>query len=236
MRSLKIYITYKTVIPDQIQSSIAFVADILRASNTIITAFANGAKALYPAESPDLAIRLKKDFPKAMLCGERKAKILPGFDLGNSPFEYEKEIVSGKELIFASTNGSKALLASKPARKVAVSSFANLSAALELAKNHDNISIVCSGVEGRFALEDFYFAGYFAMSLARKIGDFEMNDQARVAKLFAENNPDILETIKTAHHAKYLDSIGYSRDIEFASQVDKFDNVPIYKNGAVKSR
>ena len=50
------------------------------------------------------------DLDKVLLGGEREGVKIEGFDLGNSPREYVEDVVSGKTVIFTTTNGTAALL------------------------------------------------------------------------------------------------------------------------------
>ena len=65
------------------------VIDVLRATTTIITALANGAKAVIPAATSEEAVRLASNLEKdgVLLAGERRSVKIEGFALGNSPRE-----------------------------------------------------------------------------------------------------------------------------------------------------
>ena len=89
------------------------VIDVLRATSTIITALAAGAKAIVPAASSDEVVRLTSNLEKngIVLAGERRLLKIEGFALGNSPREMTQDAVGGKTLFLATTNGTPALLA-----------------------------------------------------------------------------------------------------------------------------
>src|SRR5690348_18062552 len=59
------------------------VIDVLRATTTVITALANGAKAVIPAASSEEAVRLASNLEKdgVVLAGERKSVKIEGFAL-----------------------------------------------------------------------------------------------------------------------------------------------------------
>src|SRR5262249_23039078 len=67
----------------------AVMIDALRASTTIVTALANGARAFVPVATPEEAEARARDWPKgdALLGGERSGAPPPGFECGNSPAE-----------------------------------------------------------------------------------------------------------------------------------------------------
>src|SRR5207244_5292597 len=63
------------------------VIDALRATTTVITALANGAKAVIPAASSEEAVRLASNLEKdgVVLAGERKSVKIEGFGMGDTP-------------------------------------------------------------------------------------------------------------------------------------------------------
>ena len=100
----------------QLKDRNVIVIDVLRASSTILTALVNQAKEIIPAESVSVAARISKGLGNSVLCGERNGKIIEGFKLGNSPFEYTTDAVKGKTLIFSTTNGTISVTKSKFAK------------------------------------------------------------------------------------------------------------------------
>src|SRR5881396_375297 len=113
------------------------VIDVLRATSTIVTALAAGAKAIVPAASSEEAVRLTSNLEKngIVLAGERRLLKVEGFALGNSPREMTAEAVGGKTLFLATTNGTPALLAAQGGEPVLVAAALNFSAVAERARN-----------------------------------------------------------------------------------------------------
>src|SRR5213079_1724641 len=91
------------------------VIDVLRATTTVVTALANGAKAVIPAATSEEAVRLASNLEKdgVLLAGERKSLKIEGFALGNSPREMTPATVGGKTIVLATTNGTPALVAAQ---------------------------------------------------------------------------------------------------------------------------
>src|SRR5262249_12134382 len=89
----------------------AVAIDVLRATTTLAVARMNGAAGVVRSASPAEALAFRARTAGTLACGERDGRIVEGFDLGNSPEEFTRERVNGKTLAFASTNGSRALLA-----------------------------------------------------------------------------------------------------------------------------
>ncbi|MEE9186419.1 MAG: 2-phosphosulfolactate phosphatase, partial [Bacteroidota bacterium] len=103
----------------QLRDRIVVVIDVLRAGTTIATALQNGAKEIIPAASVESAVKLGNNLfvDVTLLGGERNAKTIEGFNLGNSPGEYSEQVVSGKSIIFTSENGSQAILKARYAKR-----------------------------------------------------------------------------------------------------------------------
>src|ERR1041385_1474995 len=138
------------------------VIDVLRASTTITTALAHGAKEIIPVSSIENAVKISGNLfgDVTLRAGERNAKMIEGFNLGNSPLAYTEPIVRGKSIIFGTTNGSAAIVKGKHARHLVVAGFVNMAAVTaHLAQLGEDVTIICAGKENRFCIEDAVCAG-----------------------------------------------------------------------------
>ena len=84
----------------------AVVIDILRASTTIVTALAQGARGVWPCVEIEQAERLRGQMTDSILGGERGGKPIEGFDCSNSPADYSQARVAGRPVVFTTTNGT----------------------------------------------------------------------------------------------------------------------------------
>ncbi|PLV56906.1 2-phosphosulfolactate phosphatase family protein [Thermotoga sp. SG1] len=202
------------------------VVDVLRATSTIVTALANGAKEVVPVKTVEEALlRKEKD---VLVCGERNAEKVKGFDLGNSPLEYKSELVFGKTIVLTTTNGTQ-IIEKVEGDSVIAASFLNVSAVVEYLKEKESITVVCAGTSGRFSLEDFLLAGMIVKRLKRD----DLLDGALVAMKYFESVKNIREEIKRfSSHAKRLISLGFEKDVDFCTTEDLYNVVPILANGA----
>jgi 2-phosphosulfolactate phosphatase len=203
----------------------AAAIDVLRATTTLGWARAHGAGRIVPFAEPAAALAFRDAHPGTLACGERDGRIVPGFDLGNSPAEYTRERVSGRTLAFASTNGSRALLAAARFRRRWLASFANLSACVDAMAGDSDLWLVCAGKLGRFALEDAACAGTIAARL-RAAGATLENDAARLAATLACEDAAAVRTLVTgADHARWLASLGeaFAADVSFCVTLDVYD-------------
>ncbi|SDF47708.1 2-phosphosulfolactate phosphatase [Sporolituus thermophilus] len=214
-------------------ASVVVVIDVLRATTSIATAFANGCRKLVPAATVAEAVALKQDrFPDALLAGERKGLIIPGFQLGNSPFEYVRNIVDGKTIIMTTTNGTRALNFARNAAAVFTAGFVNATAVCEcLANMGRDVVFLCAGTEGRFSIEDVLCAGL----LVRCCGlSATLSDKALAARAMYEGvRSELLETVMASSHGRYLREIGFADDVAFCLRHDIFAVVPQYCDGII---
>ena len=207
------------------------VADILRATTTITFAVANGATAITPVLTPEDAFHLAAEQPNTLIGGERGGVKVEGFDLGNSPREYTEGVVSDRQIVLTTTNGTRTLQACRAAEQVLVGSFLNLRAIVNrLAQVDTELVFACSGREGGFCTEDTVFAGACVAAL----GETQLTDAAEAAKILYQGHcEDLLGMLKNCYHGRYLAGIGLGEDLEFCAQVDLVDVVPHLVDGRI---
>lgn len=151
--------------PGEAAGRTVVVVDILRFTTTACAALQAGARAVVPAASTEEALQLARTLgpEDVLLGGERGGRKIEGFALGNSPLEMTPAAVGGKLLVMTTTNGTRALLAVQGAETVLLGSAANFTALGERLRlgleRTGELLILCSGREGRFALDDAYCAG-----------------------------------------------------------------------------
>jgi 2-phosphosulfolactate phosphatase len=135
------------------------VIDVIRATSTICQALASGYGRVFCAAEVEEARALRDALGAGMLGGERHAVRIPGFDLGNSPREYEEP--AGETLVLSTTNGTRAVVAAaQRCERVFIASLLNLSAVVEATRDAgDDVVVVCAGVQGTLALDDAFVAG-----------------------------------------------------------------------------
>ncbi|MEJ6662284.1 MAG: 2-phosphosulfolactate phosphatase, partial [Bacteroidia bacterium] len=157
--------------------------------------------------------------------GERGGETIAGFDFGNSPFQYKKEIVSGQEVVLTTTNGTKCIEMASNAHQVVVGSFLNLESVVDYIKHLDkDVVLFAAGWQDRVNLEDSLFAGAVANSFARRDCD-DATQMARDAYSVAEGN--LFETLQNTNHFQRLASKGVTKDIAYCCEVNVLREVGI---------
>ena len=212
------------------------VVDVIRATTSIVSAFQHGCRSILPAASPEDARAALAACPEAILAGEQGGQRLPGFALGNSPREFSREAVAGRDVILTTSNGTKALRAVGVGRTVVIGAFLNRSAVGEwLISRRADALIVCSGYEGVFSLEDAVCAGSIverASALGRDLllGDGALACQALWARL-GSNLPDLLRETDWGRH---IVGLGLEADLNICSSLDVTNVLPRMERGCIR--
>jgi 2-phosphosulfolactate phosphatase len=200
----------------------AVAIDVLRATTTLTVALANGAGPVTPVATPAGALALRERQPGSLACGERGGRMVAGFDLGNSPFEYGAERVGGRPLIFASTNGSHAMIAAARAKRRWLGAFVNAGAIVEALAGAAHVTLVCAGKLGRPALEDAACAGWLCAALEARGATLEGAGARFARRLAPADAAAVAALVAACPHARELVALGpaYMRDLEFCGTLD----------------
>jgi 2-phosphosulfolactate phosphatase len=206
---------------------IVIVIDVFRATSAICAAFESGVKGLIPVENMEDALDYKK---QGYLVGaERNAEIVDGFDFGNSPLGFKDGKFKGETLVLTTTNGTKALNLAKPASKVIVGAFTNLSAVCSYIEKEDkDVLLLCAGWKNRFNLEDTLFAGAVVSRISQNLRFSNLSDSSIAAlQMYNSAKEDIYSFLDQSSHRKRLSKMNLEEDIIYCLQVDKTDIVPV---------
>lgn len=219
-------------IPDDLDRNRPIVIlDIFRVCTSIAAALHAGASAVYVAGSMDEAERLKTTVVvDAVLAGERGGLKIDGYDLGNSPRELTASTVSGRPVIFNSTNGTKLLRRFAEFPHVIVGSIVCLSATLGYLERFDADPVLCcAGQLRKFTAEDMIAAGLIVSRLRRPEADCD--DASLFARRLVELSGDNWKRwAKQSYHGRTLASLGLAGDLDYCLTEDKFDFVPIKRD------
>jgi 2-phosphosulfolactate phosphatase len=217
------------------------VIDVLRAGTSIIVALSNGAKEIIPVATVESAVKISGNLfgDVILLGGERNGKMIEGFNLGNSPSEYTQDRVRGKSIIFNTTNGSQALVKARYARELFVCGFVNISAAAKiLAENPRDFTVLCSGNNGAFSMEDSVCAGML-IDKVTTLGDtkFALTDGSQAAHaLYKKFGKNILKVVGTSDHGRHLREIGFDADLKTCAGIDTIPVVGCLDGNSIKLR
>lgn len=224
---------------DILRGSVPVVIDVLRATTVMITAFENGVRNIIPVLSPEEAFEIKNRLKHdVILGGERDAEIIPGFDLDNSPYSYTVEMIKDKTLVMTTTNGTSAIRAASSAGDVFIAAFLNARAVAEELNNEvkDEVSLVCSGTNGNYTLEDGLCAGYI-IDILKMYHDVELTDFAHlIHSFYLTSKADVHEAVSKAKHYRVLKNKGFEEDLEFCFRMDESSIIPVFSEGVITKK
>lgn len=191
---------------------------------------AAGAQKIVPCLEVQEARQLARQHgPATLLGGERKGLPIDGFDLSNSPGEYTADRVSGRTIVFTTTNGTKAMMACVGASRVLIGAFSNLSAITRSLATEPTVDVICAGTDERVTREDVLMAGALIARIAQTAATPMLNDQAQLAWDAWRGIPssdNLVKVLRQSQGGRNLARINHESDINIAAEIDTLDVVP----------
>jgi 2-phosphosulfolactate phosphatase len=238
---LNVYALPTLVEPAELAGGTVVVIDVLRASTVILHALEAGAVEVIPCLEVDDARAAADELPpgQCVLGGERHGLRIDGFDLGNSPEEYTPSTVGGKTVVFTTSNGTRAMLHARLARRVLIGAFVNATAVCQQLLGQEQVHLLCAGTGGQISQDDILLAGMLVERLQRLGGMvYQQNAQAITAREFWLHSfslphalgaepiePERLaRELSKSPGGKNLVALGLEDDILAAAQIDRFDS------------
>ena len=207
--------------------SMVVIVDIFRATSTIIAAFENGARSIRPVATIKDAEACKME--GYLIGAERNCCRCAFADFGNSPFDYRPELVKGKDIVFTTTNGTKAIHYAKSAHRIITGAFVNLQAvADDCIREKRDVVVLCAGWEDKINIEDTIFGGAL-VEILQKSGFQPVGDASLIALALwqkAKSNP--LDYIKQTEHYGRLSANGLEDNVPYCLTLNLSDLVPVY--------
>lgn len=206
--------------------AIVVVVDIFRATTTMAAAFSNGVRSIRPVATVEEAQAYKE---KGWLVGaERNVRRCDFADFGNSPFDYTPEKVAGKEIVFTTTNGTKAITIAQSAYRVVTGAFINLQAVADYCVGHKrDVVVLCSGWQDKVNIEDTLFGGAL-VDLLVNTGLYEKgSDSAVIAQdMWITNKENLLRYLAPTDHVARLKANHLDDSIPYCLTLSITDRVP----------
>lgn len=197
---------------------VAVVVDVMRATSVIAQALASGYRRVLCCREIEEARALRAELgDAAVVGGERDAQRIEGFDLGASPLEYLEP--RAETAILTTTNGTRTILAAASnAQIVLLGALLNLDAVVAAARElGEDVTVVCAGYQGAFAIDDAYTAGRIVALL-----DGEPTDAAVAATAIARTYPTAWEGV----NARTYGPPGLEDDLRWCTQENTLTVVP----------
>lgn len=206
------------------------IVDILRATTAICTAFLHGARSIIPVQTLEEARQYKQN--GYLVAAERDGIKSDFADFGNSPFNFISENVSGKTIVYSTTNGTQAIHMAKGANQILIGSFLNIdSLVIHLIESNHPVVIFCAGWKDRFSLEDTIFAGALVEKLTENEKFYAVCDSAIASlDLWQLAKPDLLSYIEKAAQRSRLRKNKLDDILEYTFTFNQTHLVPYFNN------
>ncbi|MBE0651252.1 MAG: 2-phosphosulfolactate phosphatase [Bacteroidales bacterium] len=209
---------------------VVVVVDVFRATTSICAALDYGVKAIIPVKR----IRFARFFKRLgyIVAAERGGKKVRFADLDNSATSFFNPIYKGKEIVYSTTNGTKAIKMAAGASEVIIGSFLNLDAVAEwIYKSNKNVIIFCAGWKNMVNMEDSLFAGALSEILMNK---YEFNTDSDSVNMAVDQwnmaKSDVMTYIDRSSHRNRLRSLVDDELLNLTFNFNTSTVVPIVKN------
>jgi 2-phosphosulfolactate phosphatase len=227
-------------LPPDASNAQVVILDILRATSTIVTALAAGAREVRLFDSLDAARQARAtelETPNSkpetrnapvLLAGEQDCLKPPDFDLGNSPREHVTQIVANTIILLATSNGTRAAVAAQRAGAktllvgALLNSAATARALIPQLDTRDTL-LLCAGTHGQPALEDMLGAGaiLFALLQATYRTDLAFTDASWIAyHAFAAVRTRLPAALRLGQGGINVIRAGLEDDLDRCAQLD----------------
>ena len=237
MKRLRVLLTREEVVPKRLPGATAVVIDVFMATTTLLTILENGANGVYPVASLQEAneVAAKLDAGSVLRGGEQDAARIEGYDHGPFPEEYSREVVEKKDVIFVTTNGTRAVADAEPADTVLLATLRNAPAVARYLEGSEKESIyfVCAGSAGRFAIEDFLGAATILSYM--NVEGWRLNDGAWLALYFAARHAeDFSGVLKQSRAGRWFIDNDRMNTLDFVADLGASGLVPEVVEGKLR--
>ena len=238
MKRLRVLMTREEIVPERLAGATAVVVDVFLATTTLLTILENGARRVFPVASLEEAeeVAAKLDASSVLRGGEQDAARIEGYDHGPFPEEYRPERVADRDVIFVTTNGTRAIADAASAQRVLLGCLRNAPAVARHLEDSgtDSVYLVCAGSAGRFTVEDFLGAATILAHM--NVRGWRLNDGAWMALDFMDRYRDReLEALEQSRAGRWFFEHDRVDTFEFVGEVGPSDLVPEVRDGQLFS-
>ena len=237
MKRLRVLMTRQEIVPERLPGATAVVIDVFMATTTLLTILENGARGVFPVSSLEEAeeVAAKLDASRVLRGGEQDAARIEVYDHGPFPEEYAPDVVEDRDVIFVTTNGTRAIADAAPAERVLLGTLRNAPAVARYLEGSgtDSIYFVCAGSAGRFTVEDFLGAATILSYM--DVEAWRLNDGAWLALDFAgRRTDDVSGVLKRSRAGRWFVENDRMDAFDFVSDVGASDLIPEVVGGKLR--
>lgn len=222
----KIRIEFATLETCSTARGVVIAIDVMRAFTTAAYGFAAGARHILLASTVEQALALRERFPGALVMGESGGRPVAGFDLWNSPGQFNGLDITNQTLIQRTSAGTQGVVRASAAEHLFAASFVVAGATIRAVQRlqPDHVTFVLTGVrpdEPGSGQEDVACAKYMSALLRGQKPDptgYLAWVTGYLSDRLHEASEDLINRFKI--------------DLETCSQVDRFPfSMPVKRQG-----
>lgn len=225
-------------------NEICVIFDVLRASTTIAAMLGRHARRVHITTSVEETLAWKEKDGSILACGERGGYPPEGFDHGNSPVEFLDLDLEQRDVVLTTSNFTR--IADKVIKKDFTDVYSGALVNMDAIVSHvhgkardegKDIFLVPAGRKTH-AHEDLVGAKHFMKKLYRLESHLSCKtvsldpvefERSKLEKLSDEKQAIFKTVREKSRHARYLLKEGFTKDVEFALQLDYFSGIiPVY--------
>ena len=186
--------------------------DVIRATTSAVTAVARGHRC-FVAPTLEKALLRARSLEHPLLAGELGGLMPSGFDMNNSPADFDCGGDPSRPLVLLSSSGTRLMCEASQCQAAYVACFRNYAALADhLAGMHSAVAVLGAATRGEFREEDQMCCAWIAESLLAAgyhPGDAKTR---QVVERWSGASPD---ACLSGNSAAYLRRSGQLKDLEF---------------------
>ncbi|QQK80489.1 2-phosphosulfolactate phosphatase [Salicibibacter cibi] len=232
MEKCHLWLTTEETKLESLKGATVVVIDVFLATTTLVTIMERGAHRIFPAASVEDAHQLKAELGHSSLTGgELGGKRVEGFDCAHLPDDYTSERVTDKDIIFLSSNGTRAITGAKTANRLLLGNLRNAHAIADYINQEapEEVIIACAGSLGQFSLEDYICANIILPHL--NVKNANLNDAALFALDQRIDPHNVAELAAKGRVGRNFQKSGLHELFEFAVDVGSSTSIVGLHNG-----
>ncbi|WP_211202226.1 2-phosphosulfolactate phosphatase [Salicibibacter cibarius] len=233
MEKCRLWLSTEEIKQESLQGATVVVIDVLLATTTLVTIMERGARRIFPVSSVEEAQQLKTklDHSSVLTGGELGGQPVEGFDMAHLPDEYTPERIKDHDIVFLSSNGTRAIMKAKDADTLLLGNLRNAYAIADHInrKAPEEVIIICAGSLGQFSLEDYVCANLILSQL--NVGNAHLNDAAVYARHQRFDPDHVAQLVAQGRVGRNFGKLGLDELFEFVVDVGTSSSIVELHNG-----
>jgi 2-phosphosulfolactate phosphatase len=233
-KKIRIWMKKEEIEETALKGSTAVVMDVCLATTTLLKIIEGGPRRVFPTGSLEEARRLAEELDARHLLtgGEEGGFRIEGFHCGPFPDEYPPEKVKGKDVVYLTSNGTRAIHRARTADELLIACIRNAPAVARYLQEvtTDTVRLICAGSLGRVSLEDVLCAAIILTEM--DLSGWDLDDAAVLLRDWGsrvrEEVPRILETGRIG---RWFEREGEIRALRYAGEVGASDTLIVFRDG-----